>query len=154
MYPICLTSSAVASERDAARASPTSQPLAAPGAFPLSARIYDDAAYRVAGTVLPLKSLSPALPSSLSSRPAFGAGAPSEAHELFSRLCPWENTRVAPVGIVNATANCARRRRRRPRAAGGWTRRMNIIAFFHPPRLFRPCFVLDLSRAFLPTEHF
>ncbi|KAL2727936.1 AF4/FMR2 family member 4 isoform X5, partial [Vespula maculifrons] len=22
-----------------------------------------------------------------------------EAHELFSRLCPWENTRVAPVGI-------------------------------------------------------
>lgn len=47
-----------------------------------------------------------------------------EAHELFSRLCPWENTRVAPVGIVNAAANCARRRR--PPLA----RLLNIAFFF------------------------
>lgn len=68
----------------------------APGAFPLSAQIYDDAAYItrvVAGIVLPLKSLPPCL--ALLSRslvplvaPAFGAGAPSEAHELFSRALP------------------------------------------------------------------
>ena len=52
-----------------------------------------------------------------------------EAHELFSRLCPWENTRVAPVGIVNAAANCARRRR--PLA---WI--LNIAFFRHRYRPF------------------
>lgn len=101
-------------------------------AFPLSAQIYDDAAHIPSGRYSFASEIPPSLSASLRSLvplvAPFGAGAPSEAHELFSRLCPWENTRVAPVGIVNATANCARRRRRRP--LSGQLASLNI-AFFH-----------------------
>lgn len=61
--------------------------------------------------------------------PAIRYRTTDEAHELFSRLCPWENTRVAPVGIVNAAANCARRR---PLLA--LARSLLNIAFFRPLR--------------------
>lgn len=85
-------------------------------AFPLSARIYDDSQRAAAsrcsssGHVLfPRVSAASSFHFAL----AVWYRSTVEAHELFSRLWPWENTRVAPVGIVNAAANCARRRRRR-----------------------------------------
>jgi len=73
------------------------------------------------------------------------------AHELFSRLYPWENTRVAPVGIVNATANCARRRRRqrrRQRPFSGPPAPLDIVFFPGQPSLRSTVFASD-SRPFV-----
>lgn len=124
--------------------------------FPLSAQIYDDAAHIPSGRYSFASEIPPSLSASPRSlvllvAPAFGAGAPSEAHELFSRLCPWENTRVAPVGIVNATANCARRRRRRP--LSGQPASLNITFFHdHLSLFYFGCFCLRFGTSFVRRE--
>lgn len=127
-------------------------------AFPLSAQIYDDAAhipsgrYSFASEIPPFLSASPRSLVPLVA-PAFGAGVPSEAHELFSRLCPWENTRVAPVGIVNATANCARRRRRR--LLSDQLASLNIVFFHdHLSPFYFGCFCLRFGASFVEKVAF
>lgn len=127
----------------------------APGAFPLSAQIYDDAAYIPSGhgTVLPLKSLPPRLrllvPSFLSSLRCLAQEHRQKPMNYSHGLCPWENTRVAPVGIVNATANCARRRRRGPTLWPTSFAEYRILSRPPHPALFRTFLSLRFGTPFV-----
>lgn len=121
----------VSNEREKERERESSRRYRSPSFSTFSANLWRY--YRaVVDVVAPLGSTVPPFPavsSFLQTGLAVWYRSTVEAHELFSRLCPWENTRVAPVGIVNAAANCARRRR--PLA---WI--LNIAFFRHRYRPF------------------